>query len=268
LQLNIYGFTRLTAGKDKHGYFHPLFVRNDRSLAKKIERHKLKGTGTRKPGEPDKEPNFYSMPFLPASPRGASSHSESIRAAPGAWDRSAAAREDSILAQLLAAHHRGQQSRPTPQTDPSFALLGGMPALQHQQQQQRTLSPEEALRLAAARRTVAQLTGGLGASMPQELPQQQQQQPSQLDILLASARLKAALASSGLPSSYNTGLLLPSMDGLSSNTSLGMLSNPRTSLIQSILGLSDNPQQSSDALRRALLQSHAPHHQNADFRDL
>ena len=267
MQLNIYGFTRLTAGKDKHGYFNPLFVRNDRSLAKKIERHKLKGTGTRKPGEPEKEPNFYNMPFLPASPRGASSHPESARAEPAAWDRSAAAREDSILAQLLAAHQQRQQSRPTPQADPSLALLGGMPALQQQQQQQqRTLSPEEALRLAAARRTVAQLTGGLGAPMPQELPQQQQQQPSQLDILLASARLKAALAG-GLPPSYNTGLLLPSMDGLSSNTSLGMLSNPRTSLIQSILGLSDNPQQSSDALRRALLQSHAPH-QNADFRDL
>ena len=163
-----------------------------------------------------------------------------------ALDRSMAAREQNMLAQLLAA----QQSRAVPPVDPSFALLYGL-----QQQQQTPLSVQDALRLASARRTVAQL----------EL-QQQQQQPSQLDLLLAQAQLKASL---GVPS---TGLRVPPLAGLSPSSltgtsSLGMLSNPRTDMIQNILGLSENPEQSSDALRRALLESYQGSHQNTDCTD-
>jgi len=75
-QLNIYGFQRLTAGPDKGGYYHELFLRSKPGLAYRIQRHKLKGTGTRKAASPESEPDFYKMPSLPVSnavtPKGSS----------------------------------------------------------------------------------------------------------------------------------------------------------------------------------------------------
>jgi HSF-type DNA-binding len=64
-QLNIYGFQRLTTGRDKNGYFHEFFLRGKQFLAKKIQRNKIKGQGPRKPSSPDLEPNFYLMAPLP-----------------------------------------------------------------------------------------------------------------------------------------------------------------------------------------------------------
>ena len=96
-QLNIYGFTRITAGKslnvakrqhsvqdnddiahfhtycfalfagpDKGGYYHEMFLRGKQFLAERIARIKLKGTRSRKPSTPKNEPNFYRWPSLPA----------------------------------------------------------------------------------------------------------------------------------------------------------------------------------------------------------
>ena len=69
-QLNLYGFRRITAGTDKGSYYHECFLRGKEFLIKRISRHKIKGTGARLPGNPDQEPNFYSMlpmPFLEKS---------------------------------------------------------------------------------------------------------------------------------------------------------------------------------------------------------
>ena len=63
-QLNLYGFSRLTGGPDKGGYYHELFLRGKISLAYKIHRMRIKGTGVRLPTNPDNEPNFYALPPL------------------------------------------------------------------------------------------------------------------------------------------------------------------------------------------------------------
>lgn len=61
-QLNLYGFSRITGGIDKGGYYHELFLRGKVSLAYDIHRMRVKGTGVRMPTNPDKEPNFYALP--------------------------------------------------------------------------------------------------------------------------------------------------------------------------------------------------------------
>jgi hypothetical protein len=63
-QLNLYGFQRLTRGKDRGGYYHELFLRSMPFLAQGIQRIKVKGTGVRARSNPDQEPNFYKMPFV------------------------------------------------------------------------------------------------------------------------------------------------------------------------------------------------------------
>jgi hypothetical protein len=55
------------AGQDKGGYYHELFLRSKRFLSHRIQRIKIKGTGARKPGSPETEPNFYIAPFLPST---------------------------------------------------------------------------------------------------------------------------------------------------------------------------------------------------------
>jgi hypothetical protein len=58
------------SGRDKNGYYHELFLRGKRSIAEKILRIKIKGTGARKPSSPETEPNFYFAPFLSAEEGG------------------------------------------------------------------------------------------------------------------------------------------------------------------------------------------------------
>ena len=60
-QLNLYGFSRITKGCDKGGYYHELFLRGKRFLVTRIHRIKVKGTGARMASNPDAEPNFYAM---------------------------------------------------------------------------------------------------------------------------------------------------------------------------------------------------------------
>jgi hypothetical protein len=65
-QLHMYSFSRITAsGRDKGAYWHPMFVRGAPEMAVKMQRTRIRGTGTRKPGNPNLEPDFYSMPALP-----------------------------------------------------------------------------------------------------------------------------------------------------------------------------------------------------------
>lgn len=66
-QLNLYGFQRLTRGRDKGGYYHELFLRDRTFLAHNIQRIKVKGTGVRARSNPDQEPDFWAMEWV--SPR-------------------------------------------------------------------------------------------------------------------------------------------------------------------------------------------------------
>lgn len=64
-QLNLYGFQRLTRGKDRGGYYHELFLKDREFLAHSIVRIKVKGTGVRARSNPDQEPNFWSgLPWV------------------------------------------------------------------------------------------------------------------------------------------------------------------------------------------------------------
>ncbi|KAL3916215.1 MAG: hypothetical protein SGILL_005278 [Bacillariaceae sp.] len=66
-QLNLYGFVRLTRGKDAGGYYHELFLRSKNSLVKRMKRTKIKGTKFKAASSPDQEPDFYSMPPVAAA---------------------------------------------------------------------------------------------------------------------------------------------------------------------------------------------------------
>jgi len=79
-QLNLYGFKRLTAGRDKGGYYHELFLRGKDFLAYRITRMKIKGKGARKPSSPETEPNFYSGPYLPLNVPAATSATPQLAA--------------------------------------------------------------------------------------------------------------------------------------------------------------------------------------------
>jgi len=61
-QLNLYGFSRLTSGKDRGGYYHELFLRGKPFLCKRMMRTRIKGTGIKAASSPQTEPDFYAMP--------------------------------------------------------------------------------------------------------------------------------------------------------------------------------------------------------------
>lgn len=60
-QLNLYGFSRLTAGPDRGGYYHELFLRGRMDLCRKMVRTRVKGNGSKAAASPATEPNFYAM---------------------------------------------------------------------------------------------------------------------------------------------------------------------------------------------------------------
>jgi hypothetical protein len=64
-QLSLYGFLRITQGRDKGAYYHERFLRGKSCLIKGILRQKIKGTKVKGLPSPETEPNFYSMPFVP-----------------------------------------------------------------------------------------------------------------------------------------------------------------------------------------------------------
>lgn len=61
-QLNLYGFCRLTRGRDSGAYYHELFLRGRPFLCRGMLRTKVKGTGYKASSSPSSEPDFYSMP--------------------------------------------------------------------------------------------------------------------------------------------------------------------------------------------------------------
>lgn len=66
-QCHMYNFTRIThAGSDKGAYFNVNFQRGRPELSMKMQRTRVNGNGTRRPGNPDQEPDLCAMPPLPA----------------------------------------------------------------------------------------------------------------------------------------------------------------------------------------------------------
>lgn len=61
-QLNLYGFCRLTSGRDRGAYYHELFLRGRPFLCKRMMRTRIKGTGIKAASSPQTEPDFYQMP--------------------------------------------------------------------------------------------------------------------------------------------------------------------------------------------------------------
>jgi hypothetical protein len=76
-QLNLYGFQRLTFGRDRGGYYHELFLRNKEFLARDIKRIQVKGTRVRARSNPDQEPNFWTMRWCEPNVTAGSSIDES-----------------------------------------------------------------------------------------------------------------------------------------------------------------------------------------------
>ena len=60
-QLNLYGFVRLTTGRNRGAYYHELFLRHRLFLCERIERIIVKGNGVKGKPSPASEPDFYSM---------------------------------------------------------------------------------------------------------------------------------------------------------------------------------------------------------------
>ena len=63
-QLNLYGFQRLTRGRDKNGYYNEYFLRGKPALAHNITRTKVKGTGVRARSNPNEEPHLWEMSWV------------------------------------------------------------------------------------------------------------------------------------------------------------------------------------------------------------
>jgi hypothetical protein len=63
-QLNLYGFTRISQGRDKGVYYHELFLRGKHFLSNKMFRLKVKGYRVKKLPSPQAEPDFYSIPYI------------------------------------------------------------------------------------------------------------------------------------------------------------------------------------------------------------
>jgi hypothetical protein len=60
-QLNLYGFMRISTGRDRSAYYHENFLRGKPSLLCRMQRIKIKGTGIRARDNPDSEPDFWCM---------------------------------------------------------------------------------------------------------------------------------------------------------------------------------------------------------------
>jgi hypothetical protein len=64
-QLNLYAFNRLTVGRDRGAYYHPLFLRQREYLCERMNRTRIKGNGMKAVPSPSTEPDFYQMPYCP-----------------------------------------------------------------------------------------------------------------------------------------------------------------------------------------------------------
>lgn len=69
-QLHMYNFQRITTGRDKGAYHHAQFQRGQPVLCQTMQRTRVNGKGTRQPGNPQAEPDFYQMPPVAKIPFG------------------------------------------------------------------------------------------------------------------------------------------------------------------------------------------------------
>lgn len=70
-QLHMYNFARVTGhSPDKGAYHHRCFLRGHPELALKMRRTRVNGKGTRRPGNPNEEPDFYIMEPIPVIAEG------------------------------------------------------------------------------------------------------------------------------------------------------------------------------------------------------
>jgi hypothetical protein len=60
-QLNLWGFKRITRGRDSGAYYHELFLRGRPRLTLRMRRQKIKGTGIKQAPNPEAEPDLYAM---------------------------------------------------------------------------------------------------------------------------------------------------------------------------------------------------------------
>ena len=60
-QLSLWGFKRITRGRDSGSYYHQFFLRGRLGLLKMMKYQKIKGVGKASIPNPDDEPNFYNM---------------------------------------------------------------------------------------------------------------------------------------------------------------------------------------------------------------
>ena len=65
-QLNLYGFIRLSRGRDEGAYYHERFLRGRQFLSHSIVRCKCKGTRFKAASDPEAEPDFSCMPAVTA----------------------------------------------------------------------------------------------------------------------------------------------------------------------------------------------------------
>jgi len=64
-QLNLYDFKRITQGPDRDAYYHELLLRGLPFSSSCIPRKRAKGMKIKLAANPEAEPTFYLMPFLP-----------------------------------------------------------------------------------------------------------------------------------------------------------------------------------------------------------
>lgn len=70
-QCHMYHLTRITqAGPDKGAYFNVNFQRGRPELSLTMQRTRVNGKGTRRPGNPEREPDFRTLMPLPTIPLG------------------------------------------------------------------------------------------------------------------------------------------------------------------------------------------------------
>ena len=134
-QLNLYGFSRLTSGRDKGGYFHELFLKGKSFLCHRMQRLKIKGTGVRKAASPETEPQFYAMSYVKA---GNSSYDKSndhqhlhVTEPLSLWSN---INDNRTPLSNLFLQQRNQQQLQTNDPSPQLPQAALMPPPQHQQQ--------------------------------------------------------------------------------------------------------------------------------------
>lgn len=153
-QLNLYGFKRLTTGRDKNAYYHELFLRGKRFLSHKIPRCKLKGQGARKSTSPESEPNFYLLPYLAEEVQEKDRNPQSAAGAqypPATYASSGSGLSLEQLVQPAAARPQLQQQQQKLATQGLYPAAYGYPSAvensvlaaqwAYQQQQQQAMLP-------------------------------------------------------------------------------------------------------------------------------